>query len=85
MTRLWQPPARQANAELHRNIGLCPVCPAEMFSAGLETAGYKPAGRTDCKSMFRSRVRHLVIPLSFDIRHSSLSREMSVPRHRMIA
>ncbi len=31
------------------------------------------------------RLRHLVIPLSLDIRHSSLSREMSVPRHRMIA
>ena len=31
------------------------------------------------------RLRHLVIPLSFDIRHSSLSREMSVPRHRMVA
>ena len=30
-------------------------------------------------------LRHLVIPLSFDIRHSSLSREMSVPRHRMVA
>ena len=30
------------------------------------------------------RLRHLVIPLSFDIRHSSLSREMSVPRHRMV-
>jgi len=31
------------------------------------------------------RLRHLVIPLSFDIRHSSLSREMSLPRHRMVA
>ena len=30
-------------------------------------------------------LRHLFIPLSFDIRHSSLSREMSVPRHRMVA
>ena len=30
-------------------------------------------------------LRHLVIPLSLDIRHSSLSREMSVPRHRMVA
>ena len=31
------------------------------------------------------RLRHLIIPLSLDIRHSSLSREMSVPRHRMAA
>lgn len=29
-------------------------------------------------------LRHLVIPLSFDIRYSSL-REMSVSRHRMVA
>jgi len=31
------------------------------------------------------RLRHLIIPLSFDIRHSSLSREVSVPPHRMVA
>jgi len=35
------------------NIGLWPVCPAEMFSAASQSAGYKPAGRTDWKSMFR--------------------------------
>ena len=37
------------------NIGLWPVCPAEMFSAASQSAGYKPAGRTDWKSMFRLR------------------------------
>jgi hypothetical protein len=30
-------------------------------------------------------LRHLVIPSSLDICHSSFSRRMSVPRHRMVA
>ena len=37
-----------------RNIGLRPVRPAEIFSAA-NPAGYKPAGDTDCKSMFRQQ------------------------------
>ena len=45
-----------------RNIGILPVCPAEMFSAASRLAGCKPAGRTDYKSMFRHS--------SFVIRHS---------------
>jgi hypothetical protein len=31
------------------------------------------------------RLRHLIIPSSLDIRHSSLSLEMSMPRDRMVA
>ncbi len=48
-----------------RNIGILPVCLAEMFSAASRLAGRKPAGRTDYKSMFRYS--------SFVIRHSSFS------------
>ena len=46
-----------------------------------------PRGRPDAITLVDHcfGLRHLVIPLSFDIRHSSLSREMSVPRHRMVA
>jgi hypothetical protein len=35
------------------NIGLWPVYRAGIFSAASQSAGYKPAGRTDWKSMFR--------------------------------
>ena len=38
-----------------RNMGLWPVCFAEIFSAARDAAGYKPTGRTECKSMFLSR------------------------------
>jgi hypothetical protein len=37
-----------------RNIGLWPVRPPEIFSAACHAAGYKPAGLTDCRSMFLS-------------------------------
>ena len=46
-----------------------------------------PPGRPDAITLVDHcfGLRHLVIPSSLDIRHSSLSREMSVPRHRMVA
>jgi hypothetical protein len=36
-----------------RNIGRRPVRPADMLSAARVASGYKPAGHTDWKSMFR--------------------------------
>jgi hypothetical protein len=39
-----------------RNIGLRPVRPADMLSAVRVSAGCKPAGHTDYKSMFQFRV-----------------------------
>ena len=47
-----------------RNIRLCPVRPADMLSAASVSAGCKPAGRTDCKSMFRT-ARYFNPPLSW--------------------
>ena len=44
-----------------------------------------PRGRPDAITLVGFGLRHLFIPLSFDIRHSSLSRKMCVPRHRMVA
>ena len=34
------------------------MCPADIWSAAPDLAGYKPAGRTDCKSMFRLGALH---------------------------
>jgi len=42
-----------ANCAAGENIGLWPVRPAEIFSAGPVAAEYNSAGHTDCKSMFR--------------------------------
>jgi hypothetical protein len=49
--------------------------------------GPYPLTRVDATTLAAHcfRLRHLVIPSSLDIRHSSLSGEMSVPRHRMVA
>jgi hypothetical protein len=46
-----------------------------------------PRGRPDAITLVDHcfGLGHLVIPSSLDIRHSSLSRELSVPRHRMVA
>jgi SmpA / OmlA family len=42
------------NDENERNTGLCPVRPADILSAALPVeTGYKPARRTDFKSVFR--------------------------------
>ena len=138
MTRLWQPPARQANAELMTKSERCgalspeprdlanfgcakvervvpwhAVAARRRLNALQKTAALPPdaCAFVDCTPIvFREAdppwsvrpyprgrpdaitlvdhcfgLRHLVIPWSFDIRHSSLSREMSVPRHRMVA
>src|SRR5206468_3194524 len=37
-----------------RILGLCPVCPADMLSAVQVSTSCEPAGRADCKSMFRT-------------------------------
>ena len=44
---------RYATAAGRRNMGLCPVCRPEMFSAAPNPAGRKPAERTGRKSMLR--------------------------------
>src|SRR5437773_5061714 len=46
-------------AGANRNIGILPVCPADILSAGLfaGAAERNSAGRTDCKSMFRCLAR----------------------------
>src|SRR2546423_293560 len=43
-----------ASKFLRRNTGFQPVRPADILSAAVDSAGCKPAGRTDSKSVFRS-------------------------------
>ena len=58
------------------NIGLCPVRAAEMFSAASrDQAGFKPAWRTDYKSMFHSRLCSSGLHY-FSATHSSSARRI---------